>query len=147
MKKIVILVTITIMLLSLAACDLDDYVKKDPITDPTQSASTPSATTPAVTTTPTATPNNTSDTIDPAFKTAMDSYEAFFAEYCDFMERYKNNSSDIGLILEYATMMPKYAECIAAMEAWDQEEMNDAELVYYLEVTSRIYAMLAKVAG
>lgn len=41
-------------------------------------------------------------------------------------------------------MMEKAEEMDEALEAWDEDEMNDAELDYYLEVTNRI---LMKTAG
>ena len=35
---------------------------------------------------------------------------------------------------------------MAKFEAWEDEDLTDAELAYYLEVQSRVYAKLAEVA-
>lgn len=80
------------------------------------------------------------------FKEAMDSYESFMNEYCDFMAKYNANPSDPSLITDYATYMTKYAVFAEKFEKWDSEEMNDAETAYYLQVQARVAARLAEVA-
>ena len=80
------------------------------------------------------------------FKEAMDSYESFMNEYCDFMKKYNANPSDTSLLADYATYMGEYATFVKEFEEWDSEEMNDTELAYYLEVQSRVTARLAEVA-
>lgn len=83
----------------------------------------------------------------PEFKEAMDSYEAFFDEYCAFMEKYiASDGSDVSLSLDYANYMSKYAEMMADFEAWEDEEMNDAETAYYIQVQTRINEKLLEVA-
>jgi len=86
------------------------------------------------------------DDLDPEFKEMMDSYEAFFDEYIAFMEKYKENPTDMSLLSELSDMLTKEAEMLKEMEGLDQSEMSSAELAYYLEVTGRIYEKLAKVA-
>ena len=86
-----------------------------------------------------------SDDLDPEFKEMMDSYEAFFDEYIAFMEKYKENPTDMSLLSELSDMLTKEAEMLKEMEGLDQSEMSSAELAYYLEVTGRIYEKLAKV--
>lgn len=83
--------------------------------------------------------------LDPEFKEMMDSYEAFFDEYIAFMEKYKENPTDMSLLSELSDMLTKEAEMLKEMEGLDQSEMSSAELAYYLEVTGRIYEKLAKV--
>ena len=85
------------------------------------------------------------DDLDPEFKEMMDSYEAFFDEYIAFMEKYKENPTDMSLLSELSDMLTKEAEMLKEMEGLDQSEMSGAELAYYLEVTGRIYEKLAKV--
>lgn len=85
------------------------------------------------------------DDLDPEFKEMMDSYEAFFDEYIAFMEKYKENPTDMSLLSELSDMISKEAEMLKEMEGLDQSEMSAAELAYYLEVTGRIYEKLAKV--
>ena len=87
------------------------------------------------------------DEIRPEFKAAMDSYEAFCDEYCDFMKKYAENPTDLALLAKYADMMTKYSEMNKNFEAWDESEMSEAELKYYLEVLSRVTQKLADAAN
>lgn len=87
------------------------------------------------------------DGMRPEFKNAMDSYEEFMNEYCDFMEKYaKSDGTDVGLLADYADYMSKYADVVESFEAWDDEEMNAAETAYYLDVQTRISKKLLEVA-
>lgn len=76
--------------------------------------------------------------IRPEFKEAMDSYEAFYDEYCQFMTDFKENPTDMTLLLQYTEMLGRLEEMNAAFDAWESEEMSNEELAYYLEVTARI---------
>lgn len=79
------------------------------------------------------------DGLRPDFKKAMDSYEEFMNEYCDFMTKYADSDgTDIGLIAEYADYMSKYSDMVKDFDAWNDEELNNAELSYYLDVQNRI---------
>lgn len=83
----------------------------------------------------------------PKFKDAMDAYEAFFDEYCDFMKKYnESDGSDITLLLEYTEYLRKYDEMMLAFDAWHDEEMNDTELAYYLQVQIRVNNKLLELA-
>lgn len=88
----------------------------------------------------------TTDGLRPEFKEAMDSYEAFYDEYCDFMVKYKANPTDMKLITEYGDMLIKLSQMQEAFDAWEDEDLNDAELKYYLEVTNRITQKLIDIA-
>lgn len=74
----------------------------------------------------------------PDFKAAMDSYEAFMGEYCDFMAAYSANPSDLTLIAKYATYLEKYTKLAEDFDKWNSEDMNAAELAYYTEVQARV---------
>lgn len=76
------------------------------------------------------------------FKEAMDSYEAFMKEYCDFMEKYNADSSDVTLLADYASFMAKYADFAEKFSEWENEDLNDAELAYYIDVQARVEKML-----
>ena len=80
--------------------------------------------------------------IRPEFKEAMDSYEAFYDEYCQFMTDYKENPTDMTLLLQYTEMLGRLEEMNAAFDAWESEEMSNEELAYYLEVSARIQQKL-----
>jgi len=85
--------------------------------------------------------------IRPEFKEAMDSYEAFYTEYCAFMEEYNENPTDLTLLAKYAAMLTKAEEMNEAFEAWDEDELSNEELEYYLDVNNRIMKMLVDVVG
>lgn len=94
-------------------------------------------------------PTEEKDLVDgmrPEFKEAMDSYEAFYDEYCDFMKKYKENPADVRLIAEYADMLKKGAEMDEKFAAWEGDDLNNAEVKYYAEVSARITQKLLEVA-
>lgn len=76
--------------------------------------------------------------IRPEFKAAMDSYEAFYDEYFEFMEKYADNPTDMSMLLKYADMLKRVEDMQKKFEAWDESEMSDEELKYYIDVTARI---------
>ncbi len=88
--------------------------------------------------------NNTTDGIRPEFKEAMDSYEAFYTEYCEFMKEYSENPTDFA---KYADMLVKAEEMNEAFEAWDEDELTNEELKYYLDVNDRVMKMLVDITG
>ena len=81
-------------------------------------------------------PETDADGISPELKEFLDSYEAFMDEYCEFMKNY--DESDATQLLEYASLMAKYSDFAEKAEAWDEEEMTDEELVYYVKVMNRV---------
>lgn len=83
--------------------------------------------------------------IRPEFKKAMDAYEEFYDEYCEFLEKYSKNPSDATLIGQYGKMLTKMTEVNAAFEKWNNADMTTAEAAYYLEVNSRVLQKLAEV--
>lgn len=78
------------------------------------------------------------DGMRPEFKEAMDSYEAFYDEYCDIIKKYAENPSDIKLLADYTDMLTKAAEMAEKFDAWENSDMNSVELKYYLDVNNRI---------
>ena len=87
------------------------------------------------------------DGIRPEFQEAMDSYEAFYTEYCEFMKEYNENPTDLTLLAKYADMLVKAEEMNEAFEAWNEDELSNEELKYYLDVNNRVMKMLVDVAG
>lgn len=88
---------------------------------------------------------NLVDGMRPEFKEAMDTYEAFYNEYCDLLSKYVQNPTDFSLLGQYAGMLSKAGEMDAAFKKWDEDDLNSAELQYYLEVNSRVLQKLAGV--
>lgn len=87
------------------------------------------------------------DGMRPEFKEAMDSYEEFYIDYCEFMKKCNEDPSDVQLIFESAEMLTKVAEMDEKFSAWDEGEMNNTELQHYIEVQARTLQKLAEVAG
>lgn len=85
-----------------------------------------------------------SDVIRPEIKEAIDSYEAFFDEYCEFMKKYEESDSNLSLMADYASYMTKYADMLQKFQAMENEDLTDAELAYYLEVSGRIMEKTAQ---
>lgn len=94
---------------------------------------------------PIETQSNT-DTIDADFKAAMDSYEKFFDEYVAIMKKYKNNPTDMSVLLDYTKYVGQYADMVQKFSDWEDEELNAAELNYYIEVQARVSKKLLEVA-
>lgn len=80
------------------------------------------------------------------FKDAMDSYEAFMDEYVAFMKKYSDNPSDVSLLADYTKYMSKYADMVEKFDKWESEDLNDAELAYYIDVQARVSKKLLEVA-
>lgn len=94
-------------------------------------------------------PNDTDlvDGMRKDFKDAMDSYEAFMDEYVAFMKKHSDNPSDVGLLADYTKYMSKYADMVEKIDKWESEDLNDAELAYYIDVQARVSKKLLDVAG
>ncbi len=80
------------------------------------------------------------------FKEAMDSYEAFFDEYAAFMKSYDSSSASLDQLSKYFTMLSRYSEAMTALDELSEEDMSDAEMLYYTEAMSRITAKLLEAA-
>lgn len=86
------------------------------------------------------------DGMRPEFKEAMDSYEAFYEEYCEFMKEYSENPTDLSLLKQYTELLGKMEEADEKFQAWEDGDMNQAETEYYMEVHMRILQMLSEVS-
>ena len=85
---------------------------------------------------------SSTDIIRPEFKEAMDNYEAFFDEYCEFMKKYNESDDTTSLLADYASYMVKYTDTMQKMNNISEDELTDAEVAYYAEVSARISAKL-----
>jgi len=158
MKKnriLVILLALSMMMLVMTACGGTD-VSKEPAES--ESVTTEDATTEDTTTEDLATEENIDDTeseeaddssaaISLEFKQTMDDYEAWFDHYCEVMQKYQDNPSDLSLLSEMTELLSEETAMLEQLENMDQAEMNTAELAYYLEVTARIEKKLLEVVG
>lgn len=94
-------------------------------------------------------PSAAEDEIRPEFKEFLDAYEAYMDEYVAFMQKYSQADPEdmVAMMGDYTAIMTRYAEFAEKMEAVDEEELTNAELAYYLEVTDRVNQKLLTVAG
>lgn len=76
--------------------------------------------------------------IRPEFKDAMDSYEAFYNDYCEIMAKYAKNPTDLSILGKYADMLAKVEEMDKKFKAWDEGSLSNEELKYYLDVMNRV---------
>lgn len=109
------------------------YPPESKMTKQTEGSST------EVSTTASDTQNILTAGIRPEIKEAIDSYEAFYNEYTEFMHKYQDADSASSLLmltdyLDYLSKLEEYSEKMDALE----NDLNDAELAYYLEATLRI---------
>lgn len=87
------------------------------------------------------------DGMRPEVKEALDDYEAFMNEYCDFMEKYSTSDDQGSMLGDYTQFMLKYAEAMESIDKVNESDLNDIELAYYIEVTARIEKRLLQVGG
>ena len=117
----------------------DDYDESDTTTEPTAKETTTESTTTEKT-------DNLVDGMRPEFKEAMDSYETFMTDYVDFMKKIEEDPDDLSILADYADYMKKYADFSEDFEAWDDEDMNNSELAYYIDVQARVSKKLLEVS-
>ena len=127
-----------------AAKNSDTSTTESATTEPSTETTAPSESNPTETK-----PNDTGlvDGMRKDFKDAMDSYEAFIDEYVAFMKKYSDNPSDVSLLADYTKYMSKYADMVEKFDKWESEDLNDAELAYYIDVQARVSKKLLDVAG
>lgn len=82
---------------------------------------------------------------DSDFKELMDTYEAFFNDYVDFMKKYKDNPNDLSLLGDYADYISKYTDYMEKLEDVDKDKLTTDEALYYTEVSARILKKLAEI--
>ncbi len=84
------------------------------------------------------------NTIRPEIKEAIDAYEAFIDEYCEFMTKYaESDGSDLSLLVDYATFMGKLEDYTEKFDALE-DDLTDAEYWYYIEVLNRCNEKMLK---
>ena len=76
-------------------------------------------------------------------KEAIDSYEDFIDEYCSFMESY--DAADTTKLMQYLSLLQKEVDMSEKFDALE-DDLNDAELLYYSEVQLRCSEKLLAVS-
>ena len=85
--------------------------------------------------------------IRPEVKEAIDSYEEFYTEYCEFLKKYSESNYSATMLGEYMTMMSKLAEMEAAWDAIDETTLTAEEDEYYTAASLRISAKMLEAEG
>ena len=67
-------------------------------------------------------------------------------EYVEFMKKYNANPTNTTLLKQYSSYLAKYSKFVEDFDKWDEDDMNDAEIKYYLEVQSRVSKKLSEVS-
>ena len=62
------------------------------------------------------------------------------------MKQYSANPTDMTLLTKYMELLGELQEMETAFDKWNSEDLNDAELKYYLDVNNRVMKMLVDVA-
>ena len=76
----------------------------------------------------------------------MDSYEAFFDEYINFMKAMSDDPANMTMLLKYTAMMTQYADTMEKLEAIDESRLSPADDAYYIEVMARIEVKMLQAA-
>lgn len=98
--------------------------------------------------TPQADPSSTPvDGIRPDIKAAIDSYETFINEYCDFMQKYSESSNPASMAADYAKFMAQYADTMSKLDAMEDADLSPEEDKYYLDAMVRINQKLSNTAA
>ena len=56
----------------------------------------------------------------------MDSYEAFFDKYVDFMKTYQDSDDAIGMMSDYAEYMKQYADYMEKLDEVNTDDLSAA---------------------
>lgn len=91
--------------------------------------------------------NSTTDNGDirPEIKEAIDSYESFMNEYVEFMKKYESSNDIASLAAQYTEFASKYTDVESKFDALENDDLNDAETTYYIEVQTRINNKLLEI--
>ena len=87
--------------------------------------------------------------IRPEVKEFLDAYETCMNEYVDFMQKYlkADAASMVSMMGDYYDILSRYTEFTDKMDAFDETELTDAELAYYIAVTGRVSQKMLTIAA
>ena len=76
--------------------------------------------------------------VDPELKAFLDSYEEFMDSYVELLEEYAADPTNLELLIEYTSFVREYEEFAEKADAYDAEDMSPADEAYYTETLLRI---------
>ena len=85
------------------------------------------------------------DGMRPSVKNAIDSFEEYFVEYVELIEKIEKNPNNPLLLIDYAEFLKTYDTTMRAFEDMEDDNLNDAEMAYYLAAFGRVNQMLINV--
>lgn len=85
------------------------------------------------------------DLVRDEIKEAIDSYESFVDEYCEFMKNY--DSSDISSLTKYTDLISKEIDMSKEFKDIENMELTTAEALYYSEVSLRCSKKMMEAAS
>ena len=85
------------------------------------------------------------DLIRDDVKEAIDTYEAFVDEYCEFMKSY--DPSNLKSLSKYTDLMTKEIEMAKEFEDIEDKDLTDAEALYYSQVSVRCSGKMLEAAS
>ena len=129
-----------------------ENTQTEPVAQPTEVETKPTVATTEATTPPTTVPatepaEQLVNGMHPEFKEAMDAYEEFMDEYVEFMTKYQESDDALSMALDYAKFLGKYADATAKFEKWEDNDLNDTEMQYYIQVQTRVNQKLLAVVA
>lgn len=92
-------------------------------------------------------PISDEDAVSTSFRSKMDSLEAFFNEYAEFMKKYNTSEDASSMLTDYTSLMIKYTDAMTELDSIDEDSLSDADYAYYTQVMLRITNVLIDVAG
>lgn len=87
----------------------------------------------------------TANSVTPSVKAALDEYESFMNDYCDFMKRYSDSGFSASMLSDYSKFMSKYVEVTNKFNAIDSKKFTAADSAYYAEVVARTTQRLSEI--
>lgn len=94
-----------------------------------------------------AAPSTTSGAGDSAdFRAMVDSYEAFYNEYVEFMKKYTSEGNPVDMLVDYGSMTKRYAEMNEKMASVDEDSLSAEDYQYFIDAQTRINQKLAELA-
>ena len=92
-------------------------------------------------------PSPGSSDISPELIEFLESYEAFIDQYVEFMQAYMKNPTDFNLLMQYSSILSEYSRFTQAVDNYETNTMNEAESLYFAEVTLRCSQKMLKALG
>lgn len=80
--------------------------------------------------------------VRPEFRKYMEDYEAFYDEYIAFMQKYSSSDNSLSMMTDYMSLMGKLSEWESSIDAIDESELSDEELMLFNDVNLRVASKL-----